>query len=333
MLAGGAGYIGSHTAVVLSQAGHDVIIYDNFVNSDICAVEHVRNLIERPIPYIAGDISDVQTLIHALRSYCVDMVVHFAGLKSVSDSIKAPIEYFENNITGTIRLISAMNHCGIHRLVFSSSATVYGHPQYLPLDELHPVGVTNPYGRSKLHIEQILADLATSDSRWQISCLRYFNPVGSHKSGLIGEISHGVPNNLMPYITKVASGELERLFIFGGDYDTVDGTGVRDYIHVMDLAEGHLRAVEKLMAEGANYEIYNLGTGAGVSVLQLIEIFEKVNGIKIPYEIIGRRMGDVGLCFADVRKAGHKLGWSAKLGIDEMCKSAWAFRRITLTSL
>jgi UDP-glucose 4-epimerase len=322
LLTGGAGYIGSHTAVVLAEAGHGVVIYDNFCNSHRDVPERLGRLVGHPLPVVEGDIRDTERLRSALSDHAIDAVVHFAGLKAVGESVAKPISYFANNVQGTISLLEAMEQAGIFSMVFSSSATVYGDPVYLPLDEAHPTGTTNPYGRSKLHIEEMLADVAASRADWRIACLRYFNPVGAHASGLIGEDPNGIPNNLMPYVAQVAFGKLPALQVFGDDYPTPDGTGVRDYIHVLDLAAGHRAALE-FLGRHSGWHAINLGTGRGHSVLEMVRAFEAASGRAVPYRIVGRRPGDVASCYARVDKATRELGWQATRGIDDMCATTW----------
>ncbi len=326
LLTGGTGYIGSHTAVVLAQAGHDVVLYDNLSNSDRRVVDHLAHITGRPMTFVEGDIRDTELLSRTLRAAGIEAVIHFAGLKAVGESVDKPVEYYANNVQGTISLLQAMQAVSIGTLVFSSSATVYGEPQYLPLDEKHPTSATNPYGRSKLHIEEMLLDVATSDACWRIACLRYFNPVGAHDSALIGESPRGIPNNLMPYIAQVAAGQRPALQVFGDDYPTPDGTGVRDYIHVMDLARGHLAALG-FLAHHAGWHAVNLGTGHGSSVLEMVRAFEHVSGQSVPYKITPRRPGDVAVCYAKADKAARELGWSAQLGLEDMCRSTWEFQR------
>jgi UDP-glucose 4-epimerase len=322
LLTGGAGYIGSHTAVVLSQAGHEVVLLDNFCNSQKSVLERLQKILGMAMPCVEGDVRDTALVTKTLQDYKIDAVIHFAGLKAVGESVEKPIEYYANNVQGTISLLEAMKLSNVKNLVFSSSATVYGDPQYLPIDENHPTGATNAYGRSKLHIEGMLKDVANSDLKWKIICLRYFNPVGAHESGLIGEDPNGLPNNLMPYIAQVASKKIEELNIYGNDYPTHDGTGVRDYIHVMDLSSGHLAAVNYLH-KFQGWDAINLGAGRGYSVLDLIKSFERVVRIKVPKKYIGRRSGDVPICCAKVDKAKELLNWSAAYSIDEMCRSSW----------
>lgn len=328
LLTGGSGYIGSHAAVVLMQAGHEVVLYDNLSNSRADVVIRLGSILGRAPVFVQGDVRDAALLERVLRDHRIDAVMHFAGLKAVGESVAQPLVYYDNNVTGTQCLLRAMQHCGVRKLVFSSSATVYGEPQYLPLDEQHPTRPVNPYGRNKLHIEEMLSDLATSDAGWRIACLRYFNPVGAHESGLIGEDPNGTPNNLMPYITQVAAGRRDSLSVYGGDYETPDGTGVRDYIHVADLADGHLAALNYLgLSEGPGWHAFNLGAGQGYSVLEVVRAFERASGHKLPYEIVARRPGDVASSYASPEKARQILGWQSRRGLDEMCASAWHWQR------
>ena len=326
LLTGGTGSIGSHTAVVLAGAGHQVVLYDSLANSDASVVDRLEKITGAKLPFVLGDIRHTALLVSTLKTYGVEAVIHFAGLKAVGESVQNPLEYYDNNVGGTISLLNAMTEVGIRRLIFSSSATVYGDPQYLPIDEAHPRSATNPYGRTKLQIENILEDLAASVASWRITCLRYFNPVGAHDSGLIGEDPNGVPNNLMPILARVAAGKLPCLNIFGCDYDTPDGTGVRDYIHVMDLAEGHLAAVNLVSAEGAPLDAINLGTGRGQSVLEMIKAFDQASGLSIQSQIVPRRAGDVAACYAKADKAAKSLAWVASRTLDDMCRSTWNFQ-------
>jgi UDP-glucose 4-epimerase len=326
LLTGGIGYIGSHTAAVLVGAGHQVVLFDNLANSKVSAVERLAMVTGVKLPFVEGDIRSTNLLESTIESYGIEAVIHFAGLKAVGESVLNPLSYYENNVGGTISVLRAMSSVGVKRLVFSSSATVYGDPQYLPIDEAHPRSATNPYGRTKLQIENILEDLAASDVSWRISCLRYFNPVGAHESGLIGEDPNDVPNNLMPYLARVAAGKLPCLNIFGCDYDTPDGTGIRDYIHIMDLAEGHLAAVNLLSAEDLPFQAFNLGTGRGHSVLDMLKAFEQVSGLSIKNQIVRRRDGDVPACYADAGKAARLFSWVASRSIDDMCLSTWNFQ-------
>jgi UDP-glucose 4-epimerase len=326
LLTGGTGYIGSHTAVVLANGGHSVVLYDNLANSDASVVDRLEKITGARLPFVLGDIRHTDLLVSTLKSYGIEAVIHFAGLKAVGESVQNPLQYYDNNVGGTISLLNAMTEVGIKRLVFSSSATVYGDPQYLPINEAHPRSATNPYGRTKLQIENILEDLAASDASWRMTSLRYFNPVGAHESGLIGEDPNGVPNNLMPFLARVAAGKLPCLNIFGGDYDTPDGTGVRDYIHVMDLAEGHLAAVNAVSAEDAAFDAFNLGTGRGQSVLEMIKAFEQATGLSIQSQIVPRRAGDSAACYAKADKAAKSLAWIASRTLDDMCRSTWKFQ-------
>lgn len=325
LLTGGTGYIGSHAAAVLSAAGHCPILFDNLSNSKRDVVNKLEKITGHPPVFVEGDVRDTELLTRVMKDHKVDAVMHFAGFKAVGESVAKPLEYFSANVQGAISLLQSMQAAGIHKLVFSSSATVYGDPQYLPIDEDHPTSATNPYGRTKLHIEEMLSDLSNSDSAWRIACLRYFNPVGAHASGLIGEDPDGIPNNLMPFIARVASGKLEHLSVFGSDYETPDGTGVRDYIHIMDLVEGHLAAID-FLDQHSGWHAINLGTGSGSSVLEMVKIFEGVSGRKINYEVAGRRPGDVAACFAKVDKAREILKWVAKRSIRSMCESQWRWQ-------
>lgn len=322
LLTGGMGYIGSHTAVLLANAGHQVYIYDNLCNSHASTLERIQKITMRTIGFTEGDIRNTEKLTQVLREQKIEAVIHLAGLKAVGESSQKPIEYYANNVQGSISLIQAMQLAGINTLVFSSSATVYGDPAYLPYDEDHPTKPTNPYGRNKLQIEDILRDLSASDQEWKIGCLRYFNPVGAHESGLIGEDPNGIPNNLMPMIGRVANGALPSLNIFGDDYDTPDGTGKRDYIHVMDLAEGHLAALNWLKTNPGCH-IFNLGSGDSYSVLDLLHHFEEASSQKIPYQVVGRRPGDLPEYYAKADKANRLLGWSAKKNLSDICSSSW----------
>lgn len=327
LLTGGTGYIGSHTSVVLSQAGHEVVLLDNFCNSNVAVLERLQQILGKALPCIKADVRDADMVEKVLREYKIDAVFHFAGLKAVGESVANPVLYYANNVQGSISLLQAMQKVGIKTLVFSSSATVYGAPQYLPYDEKHPTIPMNPYGQSKLQVEEILRDLAYSDPEWKIASLRYFNPVGAHESGFIGEHPNGIPNNLMPYVIKVASGELPHVNIFGDDYETYDGTGERDYIHVMDLAEGHMASLDFLKLH-SGMEIINLGTGKSSSVFDLISSFEKASGQKIKKIVVERRPGDLPIYYAKVEKAFNLLNWSGRRTLDEMCKSAWNWQRI-----
>ncbi|MBX3655236.1 MAG: UDP-glucose 4-epimerase GalE [Ramlibacter sp.] len=327
LLTGGAGYIGTHAAVVLLASGCDVVLLDNLCNSHKSVLTRLQQISGRAIPLVEADVRDTEQVAQVLREYACTAVVHFAGLKAVGESVQKPVDYYANNVQGTVSLLQAMGQTGVRELVFSSSATVYGSPQYLPLDEKHPTSGTNPYGRSKLHIEEILADVCVSDPAWRVACLRYFNPVGAHASGLIGEDPQGIPNNLMPYVAKVASGELPRLGVFGNDYDTPDGTGVRDYIHVMDLAEGHLAAL-RFLQRHTGWHAFNLGTGQGCSVLDMVQAYERASGQPVPYDIKPRRAGDVASCYANPAKAAELLGWRATRGLEEMCESTYRWQSL-----
>jgi UDP-glucose 4-epimerase len=326
LLTGGAGYIGSHTAVSLTDAGHHVIILDNFCNSSSQVVDRLERILNQRLPCIEGDIRNTALLIKILQDFKIDAVIHFAGLKAVGESAEKPIEYYANNVQGTISLLEAMKAANVKSLVFSSSATVYGDPQYLPIDEEHPLSATNAYGRSKLHIEVMLKDVVKSDAEWKIMCLRYFNPVGAHKSGLIGEKPFGIPNNLTPYVVQVAAGKLPKLNIYGNDYSTPDGTGVRDYIHVVDLADGHNTALTYLM-KNSGWDAINLGTGLGHSVLEIIAAFQEASGQSIPFEVVARRSGDIATCVASVNKAKDLLNWQARYSLQEICASSWLWQK------
>ena len=322
LVTGGAGFIGSHTILELLNAGHDVVVMDNLSNSKIDSLERVKELTGRSVTFEKVDLLDVEGMDSLFGSNDVDAVIHFAGLKAVGESVEKPLYYYENNVTGTVNLCKVMNKHGVKRMVFSSSATVYGNPAESPLTETSELSATNPYGQTKLTIEYIFQDLCVSDPEWKVSLLRYFNPVGAHESGKIGEDPTGIPNNLMPYVTQVAVGKRKRLSVFGSDYPTHDGTGVRDYIHVTDLAKGHLKALENLENE-SGAEAYNLGTGRGSSVLDVIKTFEQVTGKKVPYELTDRRPGDAAICYADASKAKKRLGWETEKDLEDMCRDAW----------
>ncbi|MCU0947392.1 MAG: UDP-glucose 4-epimerase GalE [Porphyrobacter sp.] len=328
LLTGGAGYIASHTAVALAAEGHRVVCLDNLSNSRADMVRRVGDIVGHAIPLIIADIRDTDAMQQTIRDHDITAVIHFAGLKAVGESVSQPISYYENNVHGTLALLKAMAACNVKTLVFSSSATVYGQPQRLPLDESHPTSATNPYGRTKLMVEEMLADVAHADPDWRIAVLRYFNPVGAHPSGLIGEDPNGIPNNLMPLVSRAASGRLKTLSVYGNDYDTPDGTGVRDYIHVTDLAQGHVSGLKTICQSDTPITTWNLGTGQGHSVLEVIAAFERVNGVSVPYQIAERRPGDVAACYACVDKARRELGWQATLGLDEMVGSAWRFEQM-----
>lgn len=322
---GGAGYIGSHTCVELLNAGHDVTVFDNFCNSQPEALARVQRITGKTPTLIQGDIRDGVALEAALRQSQATAVIHFAGLKAVGESVQQPLAYYDNNVVGTVRLLEAMMACEVKTLVFSSSATVYGDPQRLPLTEDHPLSATNPYGQTKLVIEEMLRDVYRSDPSWHINILRYFNPVGAHTSGLIGEDPQGTPNNLLPFVAQVAVGRREFLNVWGDDYATPDGTGVRDYIHVVDLALGHLKALERLQDQAECLAV-NLGTGMGYSVLDMVRAFEKASGKSVPYQVAPRRAGDIASCYADPAQALTLLGWRAQRGLDTMCSDAWRWQ-------
>ncbi|AZU64075.1 UDP-glucose 4-epimerase GalE [Neobacillus mesonae] len=326
LVTGGAGYIGSHTCVELLNAGHEIIVVDNFSNSKPESLTRVKEITGKEVPYYDIDLLDRDGLDEIFSKNTIEAVIHFAGLKAVGESVSIPLHYYHNNITGTLVLCEVMKKHNVKNLVFSSSATVYGMPERVPISEDFPLSATNPYGRTKLMIEEILRDLYVADHDWSIALLRYFNPIGAHESGRIGEDPNGIPNNLMPFITQVAVGKLEQLQVFGNDYPTVDGTGVRDYIHVVDLAIGHLKALEKIMSV-SGVEAYNLGTGTGYSVLQIVSAFEKASGVEIPHKIVDRRPGDVAICYADPSKAKQELGWTAERGIEEMCRDSWRWQK------
>jgi len=322
LVTGGAGYIGSHTALELLNAGYRVVVADNLLNSKTESLTRVEQLSGKKITFYKTDLLDREGLERLFDTEKIEAVIHFAGLKSVGESVRLPLYYYRNNLSGTLNLLEAMKKAGVKNLVFSSSATVYGDPASVPIREEFPLSATNPYGRTKLQIEEILRDLFVSDQTWNLILLRYFNPVGAHESGRIGEDPNGTPNNLLPYITQVAVGKLKELSVFGNDYPTPDGTGVRDYIHVCDLATGHLKALKKL-EENPGLEVYNLGTGLGYSVLEMIRAFEKVSGKKVSFRITARRPGDVAACFADPGKALKELNWKAEKTLDDMVRDAW----------
>ncbi len=324
LVTGGAGYIGSHTALELLNRGYDIIVVDNLSNSSSESLVRVEKITKKKVNFYLGDIRDWKLLNKIFQENDITHVLHFAGLKAVGESVEKPLDYYHNNIYGTLVLLEAMQKARVKSIIFSSSATVYGEPERLPLDEDCRLAVTNPYGATKLMIENILKDLYRADSAWNIVILRYFNPVGAHESGFIGEDPNGIPNNLVPYITQVAVGKMDEIKIFGDDYETIDGTGVRDYIHVVDLALGHIRALEKI--NDAGLRIYNLGAGRGYSVLEMIRAFEKVCLRRLPYKIVGRRPGDIAVCYAASEKAKLELDWKAERGIDEMCASHWKWQ-------
>lgn len=326
LVTGGAGYIGSHTCVELLNAGYEVVVVDNLCNSSEEALRRVKEITGKNIKFYKTDLLWEKELKEIFQTEKIDAVIHFAGLKAVGESVQKPLEYYHNNITGTLVLLGVMREFGVKNIVFSSSATVYGKPETVPIKEDFPLSTTNPYGSTKLMLENILRDLHHADTSWNIILLRYFNPIGAHKSGLIGEDPQGIPNNLVPYITQTAVGKHEAVGVFGNDYDTPDGSGVRDYIHVADLADGHVKAVEKL-AQQPGLCTYNLGTGTGYSVFDMIKAFSRVCGKDIPYVVKPRRPGDIAVCYADVTLAREELGWSAKRGLDEMCEDAWRWQQ------
>ncbi len=327
LVTGGAGFIGSHTVVELQEAGYDVVVLDNLCNSSEKCLERVAKITGKEVPFYKADIRDREALENIFSKEDISAVIHFAGLKAVGESVEKPWEYYDNNITGTLTLVDVMKKHGCKNIIFSSSATVYGDPAFIPITEECPRGqCTNPYGWTKSMREQILSDIHKADKEWNVILLRYFNPIGAHKSGTMGENPSGIPNNLMPYITQVAVGKRDHLNVFGNDYDTHDGTGVRDYIHVVDLAVGHVKALKKI-EEKAGLKIYNLGTGQGYSVLDIVKNFEEATGVKIPYEIQARRPGDIATCYADASLAKKELGWEAKYGIREMCEDSWRWQK------
>ncbi len=326
LVTGGTGYIGSHTAIELLKNGEEIVVVDNLSNSKIEMVDKIKKLSEKDFKFYEVDLLDREKLEKVFQENDIKEVIHFAGLKAVGESCEKPIEYYHNNITGTLILVDLMRKYNCKKIVFSSSATVYGDPATVPIQEDFPLSTTNPYGSTKLMIERILTDIYKSDNEWTVILLRYFNPIGAHESGEIGEDPNGIPNNLMPYINYVASGKLDHLNVFGNDYDTPDGTGVRDYIHVVDLALGHIKAIEKAR-EIKGIEIYNLGTGKGYSVLDIVKAFEKANNIKIKYEIVARRPGDIATCYADPSKAKRELNWEATRDLEQMCKDSWRYTK------
>ena len=325
LVTGGTGYIGSHTVVELLAAGKDVLILDNYANSSPKVLERIAKISGRAPAFREGDIRDADGLRALFAAHRIEAVIHFAGLKAVGESVEQPLTYYDNNVNGTLCLLQAMRQAGVRRLVFSSSATVYGDPHRVPIREDFPLQATNPYGRSKLMVEEMLRDLQRAEADWQIAILRYFNPVGAHPSGLIGENPNGIPNNLMPFVAQVAVGKRAQLSVFGNDYPTPDGTGVRDYIHVVDLAQGHLAALAALARSGQSLTV-NLGTGQGYSVLDMVRAFEAASGRPVPYQIVARRAGDIATCYADPQLAGELLGWQAGRGISEMCADAWRWQ-------
>ncbi|MDY6104641.1 MAG: UDP-glucose 4-epimerase GalE [Acetatifactor sp.] len=327
LVTGGAGFIGSHTVVELQEAGYDVVVMDNLSNSSEKSLERVQKITGKQVPFYKADILDREALEQIFSEQEIGAVIHFAGLKAVGESVEKPWEYYENNIAGTLTLVDVMRKHNVKNIIFSSSATVYGNPAFIPITEECPKGqCTNPYGWTKSMLEQILSDIQKADPEWNVILLRYFNPIGAHKSGTIGENPNGIPNNLMPYITQVAVGKRQELGVFGNDYNTHDGTGVRDYIHVVDLAQGHVKALKKI-EENAGLKIYNLGTGVGYSVLDVVKNFEDATGVKIPYSIKPRRAGDIDSCYADASLAKKELDWEAKYGIREMCEDSWRWQK------
>ncbi|MCR5655518.1 MAG: UDP-glucose 4-epimerase GalE [Lachnospiraceae bacterium] len=324
LVSGGTGFIGSHTCVELLAKGHDVVVFDNLYNSKEYVVDRIEQLSGKKIKFYKTDMLDKEGLRKIFSENSFDAVIHFAGLKAVGESVQKPLLYYHNNLEGTINLCEVMEEFNVKRIIFSSSATVYGSPKTVPITEDFPLSTTNPYGSTKLMLERVLSDLTVPDKDWSVVLLRYFNPIGAHESGLLGETPNGIPNNLMPYITQVAIGKLPELGVFGDDYDTPDGTGVRDYIHVVDLAKGHVNAVDKVVSTtGVN--VYNLGTGNGYSVLDIVKAFEAANGVKIPYRIKPRRAGDIATCYANPAKAKAELGWEAEYDLERMCKDSWRF--------
>lgn len=325
LVTGGAGYIGSHAAVELLKSGYDIVIVDNLSNSNRESINRVKELTGKDFPFYRADLLDYEAIKEIFNNHPIDSVIHFAGLKAVGESVQIPLTYYHNNITGTLNLLRVMAKHNVKKLVFSSSATVYGDPEQVPISESAPLSATNPYGRTKLMIEEILRDLYNSDNTWSIAVLRYFNPIGAHKSGRIGENPNGIPNNLMPYISQVAVGKRDKLNVFGNDYETHDGTGVRDYIHVVDLVKGHIKALQYLN-ENTGVEAFNLGTGKGYSVLDLVNTFSEVNNVEIPYEITDRRPGDVAICYANPEKAERILNWRAEYDLRTMCQDTWRWQ-------
>jgi UDP-glucose 4-epimerase len=326
LVTGGAGYIGSHTCVELLNEGYRLVVVDNISNSKIDSLNRVKEITGKDVTFYEVDLLNRDAVETIFKQHSIEAVIHLAGLKAVGESVKTPLLYYHNNITGTLILCDVMRQYGVKNLVFSSSATVYGMPERVPISEDFPLGATNPYGRTKMMIEEILRDVYVADEGWSIALLRYFNPIGAHESGRIGEDPNGIPNNLMPVITQVAVGKLKKLSVFGNDYPTVDGSGVRDYIHVVDLAHGHLKALQKVMS-AKGIEAYNLGTGTGYSVLEIVAAFEQASGVQIPYQIVDRRPGDIAVCYADPTKAKQELGWEATRGIQEMCRDSWKWQK------
>ena len=325
LVTGGMGYIGSHTCLELSNAGHEVVILDNLCNAKVSVLARLSTISGRQFAFVEGDVRDRAVLEQLFSQHAIDAVIHFAGLKAVGESVAEPLRYYDNNVGGTVALLETMAKFGVKSIVFSSSATVYGDPASVPILEDFPLGATNPYGRSKLMVEELLRDLARSDASWRIALLRYFNPVGAHESGLIGEDPNGIPNNLLPFVAQVAVGRRPQLSVYGNDYPTPDGTGVRDYIHVVDLALGHVKTIDKLQA-GAGVYTYNLGTGRGYSVLDMVRAFEAASGRPVPYQIVARRPGDIAACYADAALAERELGWKAERDIHQMCADSWRWQ-------
>ena len=325
LVTGGAGYIGSHTCVELLALGHDVVIFDNFSNSSLVAIDRINELSPKAAEFVKGDVTDKSALADLFSQYDIDAVIHFAGLKAVGESVEQPLRYYQNNVVGTLQLCEAMIEAAVFSIIFSSSATVYGDPASCPITEDFPLSATNPYGWSKLMVEQILTDMQRSDPRWNITLLRYFNPAGAHHSGRIGEDPSDIPNNLMPFVTQVAVGKRDCLSVFGGDYSTPDGTGVRDYIHVVDLAKGHIAALDRLRGSG-RCSVYNLGTGQGYSVLDMVKALESASGKTIAYKIVARRAGDVAQCYSDASLALTELGWKAEATIEDMATDSWRWQ-------
>lgn len=327
LLTGGAGYIGSHTIIELDKAGHSVVVVDNFVNSQPESLKRVAKIIGKEVPFIEADVRDREAMDKVFSNNKIDAVIHFAGLKAVGESVAKPLEYYENNMNSTFVLIDTMRRHNVKNIIFSSSATVYGDPAIIPITEACPKGhCTNPYGQTKSMLEEVLMDVQKADNEWNVVLLRYFNPIGAHQSGMIGENPNGIPNNLMPYITQTAIGIRKELGVFGNDYDTPDGTGVRDFIHVVDLANGHVKALQAIQKK-CGLAIYNLGTGHGYSVLDVVKAFEKANDVKVPYSIKPRRPGDIATCYCNPAKAKAELGWEAQYGIEDMCRDSWRFQK------
>ena len=329
LITGGTGYIASHTALSLLDLGHDVVLFDNLSNSSISTLDSIKQISNKNVSFFLGDLSDKKLLSKIISENKIKVVIHFAALKAVDESVAEPIKYFQNNTSGSLSLFEAMKENNVKNLVFSSSCTVYGEPKYHPIDENHPLTAINPYGRSKLHVEEILKDLAFSDNSWKIICLRYFNPVGAHESGLIGENPNGIPNNLFPIINNVLSGKLDKLSIYGNDYNTADGTAIRDYIHVMDIADGHSAALDFLNKTDKPFDVFNLGTGKGSSVLEIVNAYEEQSGEKLNFEFVDRRPGDAEKCYADATKAAKYLKWESKRNLQEMCSSAITYNKFT----